>query len=141
MDNLGAETVGSMLISVPPLRLQRLIADYLDRQTARLDGLGAAKERNLFVERMDQNEEIFVRFMNVLPFQKEVTAWMASEAYRRMRGGAAGESPVAAPGDGVTETRPTLRIVQPRPEERYVTCVPLVPLKAAAGAFSDPQHV
>ena len=35
----------------------------------------------LFVERMDQNEEIFVRFMNDLPFQKVVTAWMASEAY------------------------------------------------------------
>jgi len=32
----------------------------------------------LFVERMDQNEEIFVRFMNDLPFQKIVTAWMAS---------------------------------------------------------------
>src|SRR5438128_545608 len=41
----------------------------------------------LFVERMDQNEEIFVRFMNDLPFQKIVTAWMASEAYRRLRGG------------------------------------------------------
>ncbi len=38
----------------------------------------------LFVERMDQNEEIFVRFMNDLPFQKIVTAWMASEAYRRL---------------------------------------------------------
>ena len=33
------------------------------------------------------------------------------------------------------------RIVQPRHEERYVACVPLVPLKAAAGAFSDPQRV
>lgn len=33
------------------------------------------------------------------------------------------------------------RIVQPRPEERYVTCVPLVPLKVAAGSFSDPQHI
>jgi type I restriction enzyme, R subunit len=40
----------------------------------------------LFVERMDQNEEIFVRFMNDPPFQAIVTAWMASEAYRRMRG-------------------------------------------------------
>lgn len=37
------------------------------------------------------------------------------------------------------EHRFALRIVRPRPEERYVTCVPLVPLKAAAGAFSDPQ--
>ena len=39
---------------------------------------------NLFVERMDQNEEIFVRFMNDAPFQKLITAWMASEAYRRL---------------------------------------------------------
>jgi type I restriction enzyme R subunit len=31
--------------------------------------------------------------------------------------------------------------VQPRIEDRYVTCVPLVPLKAAAGSFSDPQAV
>jgi SOS-response transcriptional repressor LexA len=33
------------------------------------------------------------------------------------------------------------RIVEPKPGDRYVSCVPLVPLKAAAGAFSDPQHV
>lgn len=39
----------------------------------------------LFVERMDQNEEIFVRFMNDAPFQKLVTSWLASEAYRRIR--------------------------------------------------------
>jgi type I restriction enzyme R subunit len=39
----------------------------------------------LFVERMDQNEEIFVRYMNDLPFRAVVSAWMASEAYRRLR--------------------------------------------------------
>jgi SOS-response transcriptional repressor LexA len=41
------------------------------------------------------------------------------------------------------EPEPTfrLRMVQPRLEDRYVTCVPFVPLKVAAGAFSDPQHV
>ena len=39
----------------------------------------------LIVERMDQNEEIFVRFMNDAPFQKIVTEWMASEAYGRLR--------------------------------------------------------
>lgn len=33
------------------------------------------------------------------------------------------------------------RTVEATPEEHYVTCVPLVPLKAAAGAFSDPQHI
>jgi SOS-response transcriptional repressor LexA len=43
--------------------------------------------------------------------------------------------------DGVTATQPKPQIVQPHPEEHYVTCVPLVPLNAAAGAFSDPQHI
>jgi SOS-response transcriptional repressor LexA len=96
---------------------------------------------NLFVERMDQNEEIFVRFMNHLPFQKFVTERMAAEAYTRFRADATGERTGALPMDGSTKTSPRPQIVQPRPEERYVTCVPLVPLKAAAGAFSGPQHV
>lgn len=34
-----------------------------------------------------------------------------------------------------------LRVVDPSPEERYVNCLPLIPLKAAAGLFSDPQLV
>lgn len=33
------------------------------------------------------------------------------------------------------------RTVEAKPEERYVTSVPLVPLKAAAGAFGDPQQI
>ena len=36
--------------------------------------------------------------------------------------------------------RPHLRLVTPTPESRYQTCVPLVPLKAAAGDFSDPHE-
>jgi SOS-response transcriptional repressor LexA len=96
---------------------------------------------NLFVERMDQNEEIFVRFMNDLPFQKVVTTWMATEAYERLRGGAAGESSAAARKGAASGTLAKLRIVRPRPEDRYVNCVPFVLLKAAAGAFSDPQHI
>ena len=39
----------------------------------------------LFVERMDQNEEIFVRYMNDPGFRDLVSTWMASEAYRRLR--------------------------------------------------------
>ena len=42
----------------------------------------------------------------------------------------------ATPGAG-----PAPRLVRPKPVERYRSCVPFVPLKAAAGAFSDPQHV
>ena len=33
-----------------------------------------------------------------------------------------------------------LRVVVPRPEQRFATCVPLVPLAAAAGSFGDPQR-
>jgi len=40
----------------------------------------------LFVERMDQNEEIFGKFMNDKAFQKIVTGWLASEVYKRFRG-------------------------------------------------------
>lgn len=39
----------------------------------------------LFVERMDQNEEIFAKFMNDKSFQKVVTGWLSSEAYRKLR--------------------------------------------------------
>lgn len=39
----------------------------------------------LFVERMDQNEEIFARYMNDKSFQKSVTGWLSSEAYRKLR--------------------------------------------------------
>ena len=58
---------------------------------------------DLFVERMDQNEEIFVRFMNDRPFQKVVTAWMAAEAYQRLRGGGASKGAAAASDYGFTE--------------------------------------
>ncbi len=46
-----------------------------------------------------------------------------------------------AGGEGERPERFALRIFRPRPEERYVACVPLVPLKAAAGAFGEPQNV
>ena len=43
--------------------------------------------QTLFAERIDQNEEIFARFMNDAAFQKLVTGWLASEAYRKIREG------------------------------------------------------
>ena len=90
---------------------------------------------HLFADRMDQNEEIFIRFMNDPAFQNVVTDWMASEAYRKLRA-----APEAGGTDGRAATHP-FRVVQPTAAERYVTCVPLVPLEAAAGAFGEPQPV
>ena len=39
----------------------------------------------LFVERIDQNEEIFSRFMNDQNFQNVVTNWLSSEAYKKLK--------------------------------------------------------
>ena len=40
----------------------------------------------LFIERMEQNEEVFARYMNDEAFQKMVTGWMAAEVYNRLSG-------------------------------------------------------
>ena len=44
-------------------------------------------------------------------------------------------------GQGPTGERPTLRLVTPIAATRYASCVPLVPLAAAVGAFGDPHAV
>ena len=89
----------------------------------------------LFVERMDQNEEIFIRYMNDESFRQVVSTWMGSEAYRRLRAGDE-SSDRAQPDEALP---PALRFVEGQPKDRYVTCVPLVPLAVAAGAFGNPQ--
>src|SRR5258707_15691006 len=65
--------------------------------------------QKLFSERIDQNEEIFVRFMNDIPFQNIVTGWMASQAYQRLRDDRSGSLPRG------------LRRVEGLPEGRYGT--------------------
>ena len=44
---LTCEEIGALRMPLPPIDEQRAIADYLNRETARLDGLVAAKERVL----------------------------------------------------------------------------------------------
>jgi type I restriction enzyme R subunit len=90
----------------------------------------------LFVERMDQNEEIFVRYMNDPSFRQVVTIWMASEAYRKLRHG-----PGAVKPSEPRDVSMKLVFINPNPEDRYRNCLPFVPIKAAAGAFGNPQHI
>lgn len=40
----------------------------------------------LFIERMEQNEEVFGRYMNDPAFQKVINTWLADEVYRRLGG-------------------------------------------------------
>ena len=113
---------------------------------------------NLFTERMEQNEEIFIRYMNDGAFRKLVSQWMGVEAYRRLRqeteaghseAGPQGRRDLKAVKNAPQPATPSpeahgprrFRLVEGRREDRYVTCVPLVPLAAAAGAFSAPQKV
>jgi len=56
-------------------------------------------------------------------------AWKPGQAVIGMRESAAG---------GASEP---FRRVTPREEDKYRTCVPLLTLKVAAGAFGDPQHM
>ena len=44
---LAVDTISALKVPIPPLKEQRAIADYLDRETVRLDALVAAKERVL----------------------------------------------------------------------------------------------
>jgi type I restriction enzyme, R subunit len=93
----------------------------------------------VFVDSMDQHEDVFVRFMNDPAFRKVVTTWMAEQAYRRLRSDAAVVDAADTAAGAAHCSR--LRVIQPSLEERYVTCVPLLTLKAAAGAFGDAQQV
>ena len=45
------------------------------------------------------------------------------------------------PGTDAQPTGRLLRLVTPDPAARYVNCVPLVPLQAAAGTFGDPHAI
>jgi type I restriction enzyme S subunit len=47
IQNVSAERYGDIVLPVPPIPVQRAITEYLDRETARLDGLIVAKERVL----------------------------------------------------------------------------------------------
>jgi hypothetical protein len=49
--------------------------------------------------------------------------------------------PAAESKESAAPTLFRLHRVQSRPEDRYVTCVPLIPLKAAAGAFGEPLQL
>ena len=50
-------------------------------------------------------------------------------------------SPDSSEGPEPAPRRPRLRLVTPTSGNRYKTCVPLVPLEAAAGGFGDPHEL
>lgn len=94
------------------------------------------KGRRLSIGDIAHYQKIVVAVSETLRLKKEIDEAVANyggwpRAFQPTRTGAA--SAKLAP------FRP--RIIEPKHEERYSTCIPLIPLKAAAGAFSDPQNV
>ena len=81
----------------------------------------------LFIDRMEQNEDITARFINDKDFQDAVGKHLLRTVYEQIRS----EKQVAEP----------FRRLTPVEEDKYRTCVPLLTLKAAAGAFGDVQAV
>ena len=60
--NISMADLGAIRVPVPPILEQRAIADYLDRETARIDALIAAKRRmsELLIKRLDGVVEFLV---------------------------------------------------------------------------------
>jgi len=81
----------------------------------------------LFIDRMEQNEDITARFINDAKFRDVVGSHLLKKVYEQAR---------EAPAVGEPFQR-----VEPEKEEKYRTCVPLYTLKAAAGAFGEGQQV
>lgn len=73
-------------------------ANPQDRFTLVLRGL----LETLFIERMDQNVEIFARYMNEPAFRHIVEGWLSDQVYRRLSSGDDGEEMEA----GLSETAP-----------------------------------
>ena len=86
----------------------------------------------LFIDRMEQNEDITARFMNDQEFQDVVGKHLLKKVYEQVR--------QEKPRDGLPEAVPFQRM-EPKPADRFRSCVPLYTLKAAAGAFGEGRHV
>jgi phage repressor protein C with HTH and peptisase S24 domain len=94
------------------------------------------KGRKLSKDDIGHYQKIVVALSETISLMKQIDEVI--EKYGGWPGAFQTGEATAATTKVIPFRRPT---VEPKPEERYVNCVPLVPLKAAAGAFSDPQNI
>jgi len=100
---------------------------HSDKQNARLEHDKALQR--VLIELLADHTELYKQFSDNPAFKRWLAETIFSVTYS--------SSPVAE----AVPDQSGMRFVQPRPEDRFVTSVPFIPLKIAAGAFSDPQHV
>ncbi len=98
------------------------------------------KGRTLSDEDLAHYQEIVVALNETIRSMAEIDKVI--EAHGGWPGAFQTGSEAAAASEGAAQVVPFRpRTVEAAPEDRYVTCVPIVPLKVAAGGFSDPQHI
>ena len=94
------------------------------------------KSRKLLTADIDHYQKIVVALSETIRLMQEI------DVVINQYGGWPGafqRGEVAAVSATILPFRPPT--MTPTPKQRYVNCVPLVPLQAAAGTFSDPQHL
>ena len=91
----------------------------------------------LFIDRMEQNEDITARFMNDQEFQDVVGKHLLQKVYEQVRDEQARDEKARE----VPTTDEAFHRVEPKEEEKCRSCVPLYTLEAAAGAFGEGQQV
>lgn len=98
------------------------------------------KGRTLSDEDISHYQKIVVALNETIRIMAEIDGVIEAHG-----GWPAAFEPQTAAGRGTEEAANVLpfrpRTIEPAPEDHYVTCVPLVPLEAAAGAFSGQQLV
>ncbi|MBW0181487.1 MAG: DEAD/DEAH box helicase [Vulcanococcus sp.] len=122
---------------------------YLDGLSAHLHGAPATAEKDAQIRSWLRNNgydviEIAVSELSdesamTRHFRKLAGYLNAIDLKQHLRADTSWFSGEAQPAAAAEQA--LLRIVDPAPEDRYVNCLPLIPLKAAAGLFSDPQLI
>lgn len=96
----------------------------------------------LFIDRMDQNEEITAKFMNEEHFRDAVSKHLLKEVYEHFR--TQDDLTVKTPQD-IRDTQPKSKIISLDDErvnkDKYKTLLPHYSLKAAAGYFGRGEEV
>jgi SOS-response transcriptional repressor LexA len=125
------------------------ICIYLDGLNNHIHGNPATKEQDQRIRTWLRNHgyeviEIAVSDLSdqgamIRHFRKLAGYLSDAELREKLKGDTSWFARAAEAAAGIK--RFVVRLVTPKPEERYVRCVPLIPLHAAAGAFSESQEV
>jgi SOS-response transcriptional repressor LexA len=147
LDRTIGTTTPDVLYKAPHHSEDEGVCIYLDGLSGHLHGNPATAEQDQRIRTWLRNNgyEVIEISANELHdeeamsrhFRKLAGYLAASEIRDRLRTDRSWYQKAA--GAEMARERFALRLVRPRPAERYVNCVPLVPLKAAAGAFGEPQ--